>query len=242
MTRFVKFALMSVLAASLLNLPACTRIADIKIPDHSATRPTPRTDRWWTRRYERFNRIAAAGNVDLVFLGDSITQNWERNGREVWNEYYSKRNAANFGINSDRTEHVLYRVENGNFDGISPKLIVLMIGTNNTNPPREKADGVIAIVKALHYKVPKSKVLMLGIFPRGNTPDDKNRIANDAANAIFKTVADGNMIHYMDIGHVFTNEDGKIPKEVMRDYVHLSPHGYRLWAEAIEPTIARLMR
>jgi lysophospholipase L1-like esterase len=217
------------------------RIEDIKIPDHSGTRPTPRTAKWWKRRFVRYNKIAAAGNVDLIFLGDSITQNWERNGRKVWNEYYAKRNGANFGINSDRTQHVLYRVENGNFDRVSAKLIVLMIGTNNTNPPRETADGVIAIVQRLRQKVPKSKVLMLGIFPRGSTADDRNRAANDAANAIFKTVADGNMIHYMDIGHVFTNEDGTISKKVMRDYVHLSPHGYRLWAQAIEDKVARLM-
>lgn len=232
-----------ILLAALLpaGCQSSVKIEDVQMPDHSATRPVGRVAKWWTRRHQSFNQIAAAGNADLVFLGDSITQNWGRNGREVWQEYYSKRRAVNFGINSDRTEHVLYRIERGNFDGISPKLVVLLIGTNNPNPPQEVADGVIAIVKKLREKTPKSKILMLGIFPRGRTAADKNRLANNAANAIFRKVADGKMIHYMDIGHVFTERDGTISKQVMRDYVHLTPRGYRLWAEAIEDKLAKLM-
>lgn len=232
------------LVLSILLASGCqsyVNIEDVQIPNHSATTPISRTKRWWVRRHESFSQIAAAGNVDLVFLGDSITQNWARNGREVWKEYYAKRNAANFGINSDQTGHVLYRIADGNFDGISPKLVVLMIGTNNPNPPQEVAEGVIAIVKELRKKVPESKILMLGIFPRGQAADDRNRAGNRAANHIFSKVADDEMIHYMDIGDVFTNPDGTISRQVMRDYVHLSPRGYRLWAEGIEHKLAELM-
>jgi len=225
-------------------LAGCQRsdaIENMEIPLNSATTPTARPDGWWQRRNNSFNRIAAGGNVELVFLGDSITQNWDGPGRKVWREYYSHRKAANFGIVSDRTGHVLYRVEHGNFAGISPKVIVLMVGTNNTTGPKQTAEGVMAIVKALREKAPKSKILLLAIFPRGKDAADTNRRDNAIASEMFSKVADGKTIYYMDIGKVLLNADGTISKDVMGDYIHLSPKGYRLWAEAIEPELAKLL-
>jgi len=199
---------------------------------------------WQLRRHAELNAIARRGDIDLVFLGDSITQGWEDAGREVWDEYYARRKAANFGMNGDHTHHVLWRIEHGNFDGIHPKAIVVLIGTNNSfagNTAREIADGVMAVVQKLREKVPESKILLLGIFPSGERPGNPQRARAIAANTIFQKVADGRMIRYLDIGDRFTNRDGTVSKEIMPDFLHLSPRGYGLWAEAIEPVVKDLM-
>jgi lysophospholipase L1-like esterase len=168
---------------------------------------------WQWRRHAEFNEIARRGDIDLVFLGDSITQQWAEAGKEVWNRYYGRRKAANFGISGDRTQHVLWRIEHGNFDGIHPKAIVLLIGDNNSiqgDTPQEIAGGVRAVVQTLRDKVPESKILLLAIFPSGERPESPQRVRARAANAIFQKVADGRMIRYLDIGDRFTNRDGTI--------------------------------
>ncbi len=244
MKRSLTRLLIPLLAMVLLaGCQSTSRIESIEIPVHSATTPAPRTQEWWVNRNASFNEIAAKGGIDLVLMGDSITHGWENKGKEVWAEYYTPRNAANFGIGGDRTQHLLWRIDDGNFDGISPKLIVLMIGTNNSkdNTAQEIADGVTAVVKRLHEEEPQAKILLLAIFPRGEQPDDPRRLNNIAANELFMRIADGKMIHYLDIGEVFTNADGTLSPEIMPDYLHLTPRGYRMWAEAIEPKVAELM-
>jgi len=219
-------------------------------PTHSVTKPSTRTalgyenGAWQLRRHAELNEIARRGNIDLVFLGDSITQRWNEAGREVWHSYYGRRKAANFGMDADRTQHVLWRIEHGLFDRIHPKAIVLLIGDNNSidgNTPQEIADGVMAVAQKLHEKVPESKILLLAIFPSGERPDNPQRVRAMAANAIFRTVADGRMIHYLDIGNRFTNPDGTISTVIMPDFDHLSANGYLLWAEAIEPVVKNLL-
>lgn len=226
------------------------------IPSHVATQPVPR-EGGWVKRHESFNETSKKGEAQLVFLGDSITQGWEGNGKETWARMYANRKAANFGIGGDRTEHVLWRLDNGNFDGLKPKLVVLMIGTNNTGhvgrPQKElngaiyqctaeqTADGVKAIVQKLQTKVPSAKILLLGIFPRGEMPVDKMRQQNEATNAMIAKLADGKTVHYMDIGKTFLKPDGKLTVDIMPDLLHLSPKGYDMWAEAIEPKIKELL-
>ncbi len=146
--------------------------ADDAVPD--TVKPVPRADsKAWMDRHDKFNERVKEGNVDLLLIGDSITQGWEGSGKDVWNEYYTKRNAVNLGIGGDRTQHVLWRLENGNVDGIKPKLAVLMIGTNNAgaNSAEEIGEGIQAIVKKLREKLPETKVLILAIFPRSEKPD-----------------------------------------------------------------------
>ncbi len=238
--RCIHLVLLGFLLAGFIAPP----LDKIKVGEHDATTPAPREQEWWQTRHNRFNEIAASGEpVDLVFLGDSITQGWENNGKDVWTEYYGERHAANFGIGGDRTQHVLWRIANGNFEGLSPKLIVLMIGTNNSgaNTPREIADGVIAILQALRAKMPETKILLLGIFPRGEDDTNAQRGTNRATNAIIKTVADGEMIHYLDIGPAFLEDDRSLSKEIMPDLLHLSPEGYERWANAIEPQVKQLL-
>lgn len=231
--------------ASLAFLAGCNgnsnKIDSMNIPQSEATMPEGKDGQWWLNRHNAFNKIAAGGDIDLVFLGDSISQNWERNGKDVWQHYYGHRKAANFGINSDETRHVLYRVQNGNFDGISPRLVVLLIGTNNHTAGQETAEGVLAVVQAIRRKCPDTKVLMLAIFPRGKDATDTNRPDNAKASTIFGSYADGKDVFYKDIGQVFMNADGSISPEIMKDFVHLSPKGYQLWAAAIEPEISSIL-
>ena len=166
--------------------------------------------------------------------------------------------AANFGIGGDRTEHVLWRLQNGNFDALKPKLIVLMIGTNNTghqgrpmqehnnaiysSPPEDTAAGVKAILELLGKKMPETKVLLLAIFPRGANADDKMRQQNVATNQLIAGLADGKRVHFKDIGNSFLKPDGTLPKEIMPDLLHLNAQGYQLWTDAIEPTVKELMK
>jgi beta-glucosidase len=215
---------------------------------HSAVTPEHRHS-WWTLRHFAVNERAKQGNVDLIFLGDSITHSWEDGGKELWAEYYAPRNAVNMGFSGDRTQHVLWRLDNGNIDGISPKAAVIMIGTNNSNgndnTAEEIADGIIAICKKLRNDLPKTKILLLAIFPRGEKPG-LQREKNAKASELAAKMADGkldpeDMIHYLDIGPKFLEPDKSLSKEIMPDYLHLTPKGYKIWAEAIEPKLKELM-
>jgi beta-glucosidase len=209
---------------------------------HSAVKPVPRSG-GWMKRHESFNQRVAKGKVDLVLIGDSITHGWEGNGKSVWEKFYGKRNAVNLGIGGDRTQHVIWRLDNGNVKGFSPKAAVEMIGTNNSgnNSPEEIADGLAAITKQLRNKLPKTKVLLLGIFPRGTNKDDGRRQVNEKANAIYKKLDDGKDVHYLDIGDKFLETDGTLTRKIMPDLLHLSVEGYTIWAESIEPTLKKLM-
>jgi beta-glucosidase len=215
-------------------------------PTNRAIIPVPRDQEKWRERNQALNDRAKQGNIDLLFLGDSITQAWDNPGGSVWEKYYAQRNAANFGISGDRTEHVLWRITHGNLAGLEkdpPKLIVLMIGTNNSGDEytaQDVADGIIAIVKTLREKLPSTKVLLLAIFPRGQTPDAR-RAKNAQASAIASKVADGKDVIFLDIGASFMNADGTISKDIMPDSLHLSDLGYLYWAKAIEPTVKQVM-
>jgi lysophospholipase L1-like esterase len=201
--------------------------------------PAPRQG-YWMALHQKFLDQAKKGNIDLLFLGDSITQGWNEN--EVWKRHYGPRHAANFGIGGDQTQHVLWRLQHGEVDGIHPRVLVLMIGTNNAgrNTAEEIAAGVSAIVKELHSRLPEAKVLLLGVFPRSPKPDaTRNKL--EEVNRQISKLDDGKTVTYLDIGKTFLNPDGTISPEIMPDYLHLSAKGYRLWAEAIEPTLWKLL-
>jgi beta-glucosidase len=211
----------------------------VEAKSHSAVTPANRDK----PRHRAFNERVKQGNVDLIFIGDSITHWWEKAGKEVWENYYGHRNAVNLGIAGDRTQHVLWRLDNGNIDGISPKVAVVMIGTNN-HPPRntgeEVADGIIAICNKLRTRLPKTNILLLGIFPREQKPCAmREELAK--ASKIASKIADGKKIYYLNIVGKFLEPDGSISKDVMNDYLHLTPKGYKIWAEAMEPKLAELM-
>ncbi|MCE9606256.1 MAG: GDSL family lipase [Planctomycetia bacterium] len=210
-------------------------------PDVTIT-PVSRDGKWMIR-HELINSRAVPGEVDVIFFGDSITQGWEGDGKEVWAKYYGSRKAMNAGISGDRTQHVLWRIENGNIKGITPKLAVLMIGTNNSgrNTSEQIADGIKAIVAKLREKLPQTKVLVLAVFPRGPDAASKLRIVNEKANAIVKSLDDGKSIFYLDIGPQFLSADGTLDKKIMYDLLHLTPEGYEIWAKSIEPKVVELL-
>jgi len=202
---------------------------------------------WWMPRHEaKLKERKEMKQVDLLMIGDSITHGWENNGKEMWSKYYAPRNALNIGFSGDRTEQVLWRFEHGEIDDIDPKLAVIMIGTNNTghrqDPPKNTAAGIEAIVEQLHEKHPKTKVLLLAIFPRGAKPDDKLRKINDGINELIAKMADDEKIFYLDIADSFLDDDGTLPKSIMPDLLHPNKKGYQIWAEAMEPMIAKLMK
>jgi beta-glucosidase len=228
------------LLACVLTLTAAAARAD-DIP--STLKPEPR-EGGWMDRHNSFNERVKQGDVDLLFIGDSITQGWEGAGKDVWAKHYGPRKAVNLGIGGDRTQHVLWRLENGNIAGIKPKLAVLMIGTNNSNGEDNTAEdigaGIQAIVKKLRKDLPETKVLILAVFPRGEKPNPQ-REKNAKASEIASQLADNEMVYYLDIGPKFLEADGTLSREIMPDLLHLNPKSYGIWAESIDPTVAKLM-
>ena len=211
---------------------------------HSAVTPVSRNDSWWMPRHEGNNTRLKEGNADLLYIGDSITHSFDNAGRKVWEQYYTPRNALNMGFSGDRTQHVLWRLDNSDFSNVNPKLAIIMIGTNNSNgrdnTAEEIADGIIAICQRLRTKLPETKILLLAIFPRGPLPSAQ-REKNAQASLLASQIADSKMIYYLDINDKFLTEDGELTRDIMSDYLHPGQKGYQIWAEAIEPTVAKLL-
>ena len=197
--------------------------------------------------HERFLATAKEGKAQLLFLGDSITAGWGGAGKDAWAKAFAKYEPANFGIGGDRTQHVLWRITNGELDGIKPKTAVLMIGTNNVphDSPEGIAKGVTRIVETLRAKLPETKILLLAVFPRGDKPDGKLGANNEKlkqVNALIARLDDKKHVHFLDIGSKFTEGKDTLAKEIMPDFLHLSPAGYEIWADAITPKLAELMK
>lgn len=216
---------------------------------NSATNPVPR-DPKWVGRHEGFVEIAKQGKIDLLFLGDSITDGWRGRGVNVWNKYYAPQHAANFGIGGDRTEHVLWRMDHGELDGIKPKVVVLMIGTNNSGKEKDGRlrntipqiiAGVTAVVTELRARLPDSKILLLAIFPRGKT-DDFQRGEVAVVNTALAKLDDGKMVKFLDIGPDFLEADATLPRSIMPDLLHPNEKGYQIWVDAMNPTLDALMQ
>lgn len=231
---------------ALAGLLAGFQIALLSACAHSAVEPAPRSDKWWQDRHAGFNTnvMAVGRKAQVIFIGDSITQGWEGEGKEVWAKYYSHRYAINLGIGGDRTQHVLWRLENGNLTGLKPKAAVVMIGTNNSNgednTPEQIVEGVRAIVSKLHATLPETKILLLAIFPRSeNFSVARGKLAQ--INQVLRRAADEQNVFWVDFGHQFLNDDGTMPKELMPDYLHLSKRGYEIWADAIENRLAAII-
>ncbi len=215
-------------------------------PANTATAPEPRPG-LWEKAHAGFVERARQGDVDLVFLGDSITAGWAGAG-PIWSRYYAPRKAVNFGIGGDRTQHVLWRVDHGELDGVRPRAVVLLVGTNNlaNNTEDQVVDGVAAVVDRVRARLPGSKILLLGIFPRAPgldrdeaSAEPEPRVAR--VNTRIAGLADGRAVRYLDIGARFLDEDGRIPRGIMPDLLHLSRKGYQIWADAIEPALWELM-
>jgi len=206
-------------------------------------------------RHQGFVDIAMKGNIDLLFVGDSITDFWRRDyqagatgsqpltGLPVWNETFGKFNSANFGIAGDTTQGVLWRMQNGELEGFKAKLIVLMLGTNNINrnPNDDIVEGDRLIVEEFKKRQPQAKVLILGIFPRQAAPDNPFRPTIKEINSKLAKIADNKQVFYLDIGDKFLTADGTLTTEIMQDGLHPTTKGYQIWADATLPRVKELM-
>jgi lysophospholipase L1-like esterase len=194
-------------------------------------------------RQKHANNVARIkeGPIDLLFMGDSITDSWRNTGLTVFNKYFGNIKTANFGIGGDTLQGVLYRLRDGEGEGFSPKAIMLMIGTNNSPSyfSEEIAEGVGAIVLDMRTRFPAAKILLLGIFPRGD-PGDAQRTKVLGANPIIAKLHDGKNVFYMDIGEKFLAPDGTLP--TFPDKLHPNAAGYEIWAEAVKDKLAELMK
>ena len=228
-------------------------LAVTALAENTAVIPAPRTfPTNWMSSHEAFVKQAKQGGIDLLFLGDSITAGWrwDKGGLNVWNKYYAPRHDAEFGIGYDRIQNVLWRTEHDELDGLKPKVVVLLIGTNNAgneddgkprNTTPQIVEGVTALVKEVRGRLPKSKVLLLGLFPRGEKNDPVREQVKEI-NSQLARLDDGKRVKFLDIGSRFLEADGTLSREIMPDLLHPSERGYQIWAEAMEDTLAGMMK
>ncbi|MBV9439604.1 MAG: GDSL family lipase [Candidatus Eremiobacteraeota bacterium] len=182
---------------------------------------------------------ARKGGIDVVFLGDSITDFFDTTGSGVWDLRIAPLgNVADFGITGDRTQYLLWRVRNGELDGSGARVVVLMIGTNNLAPttPDAVARGVGAILDAIRAKLPQAIVVLNAILPRG-ARDDPLRAKLAAVNALIAPLADGRAVRWLDAGPEFVDETGALLPGLMPDGLHPSARGYAVWTEMLRPAL-----
>lgn len=211
---------------------------------NTALVPTP----FQEERHEGFLREARRGGIECLLMGDSITDWWARAGADVYEANFAPLQCANFGIAGDRTQGVLWRMENGELEGYSPKLMMLMIGTNNLsgrrsapNTPEEIAMAIATIVARFRTTFPEAKVLLLGVFPRGAEPGNEYREPIQRINELIADLDDAEHVRFMDIGERFLERDGSISVDIMADGLHPTARGYQIWADAVMPTFRAMM-
>jgi lysophospholipase L1-like esterase len=224
----------------LTTLGACAVMA----ADLESTTPVPAKtngEKWWNGKFEGINKDLKKmeGKVDVAFVGDSITARW---GGDNWQKHWGQYRAVNMGIGGDRTQHVLWRLQNGQLDGYKAKLFVVLIGTNNCDKktePEAVAAGIKAILDLIQARQPQAKILLMGIFPTGEKPNpDRDKKA--AVNQLISKFADGS-VSYIDISAKLVEPDDTISKEVMHDFLHLAPKGYDIWADAISDKVKEVV-
>jgi beta-glucosidase len=217
-------------------------IGDVPTPPRSLI-PVTQNRNWalydWQERHKTTCKLVREKQPNLLLIGDSITHFMPK---EVWAKYYEPLNAVNLGYGWDRTENVLWRMQNGELDGYSPKAAMVMIGTNSVEGDSAEAvaEGVRAICTEINKRHPATKILLLGIFPRGEKPGGV-RLKIDEVNRLLAAFDGRNNITYLDIGGKFLDPDGLIPRGVMGDFLHPTPKGHEIWAEAVAPVIQKLL-
>ncbi len=231
------------LASVLLTLPLASYAADEKAPRTPESAVTPGREN--LKRHAIFLDRIKAGPVGLLFLGDSITDFWPKIGENSWLRF-APYNPADFGISGECTEQVLWRILNGELEGIQPKVVVIMIGTNNIGhfkdeKPEWVAAGITKIVETVRAKLPESKILLLAIFPRA-TKDSPDRARVAEVNKIIAKLDNGSSIRYLDIGPKFLDAQGELPADVMPDKLHPNAKGYEIWYAAMNPTLQEMLK
>ncbi len=183
---------------------------------------------------------AEAGTAELIFDGDSITDFWQKRALAVWTARFSKYHPVDFGMGGDFTQSVLWRLAHGQAEDMHPKLIALLIGTNNmkfTSTPQDIADGVAEIIRQYQKRCPNAVILLQAIFPRAALPSDPYRLKVKATNDLLEKLGDGTKVIYLDFGDKFLNPDGTLDTNLFPDLLHPNVKGYEIWADAIQPTL-----
>lgn len=212
--------------------------------------PTYRDDEHFIERHDTFLKWIQEEPIGLLFLGDSITRRWVDN-LHLWNQYFAKYDPINFGVGGDALQNVLWRIQNGEIDSVSPKGLVLLIGTNNvpTNTGLEIAAAMRKVVSIMRSKLPDTIILLHTIFPRGPQKPELASQENpyymdivNAANKEIAAIADGDMVRLVDIGDRFLDEAGNIDTTLMPDQLHLVEPGYVIWGEVLQELLAGIMK
>lgn len=210
-----------------------------------AVTPSPRTVEYewmsierWRAMHAEDKAIAAQGDIELLFIGDSITEGWPP---ALWERYFGDYNAANFGIGGDKTENLLWRLNNGAVGQLEPKVVSLLIGVNNfglsQHAPDDVARGVQAVVETLLDAFPETKILLHGIFPHQQAAEHPARAQVRQVNKQIATLAEHERVYFLDIGDQLVTDSGDISQDIMPDYLHLSEAGYRIWGDNLQPIL-----
>ena len=211
-----------------------------------STTPVPaktNSEQWWngncTRIDEDIKKLE--GKIDVAFVGDSITARWRNS--ENWTKHWGGYRSINMGIGGDATQHVLWRLQNGDLEGYKAKLFVVMIGTNNlwgrNADPAHAAAGVKAVIDLIQSKQPGARILLMSLLPTGEKPNPGRELRAEVNKLISKF--EGGAVEYVDIWDKYLEADDTISKEVMHDFLHLAPKGYDIWAEAIAGKVKEIV-
>ncbi|MBN2685154.1 MAG: hypothetical protein JXR40_07730 [Pontiellaceae bacterium] len=213
--------------------------------DNPCVRPTSGGVR--DSRHDAFVEIANNEEFDILFHGDSITDWWQQGGDQggaaVFEKYFGDMKVANFAVAGDTTQGLLWGLQNGEGQGHKPKVVMLMIGTNSagSSTGAEIAEGVGAVILELQKDFPDAKILLLAIFPRGSSNDDRMRQTNEEANKIIAKLADDKKVFFMNINDKFLNDQGGLIG-FRGDNLHPNAEGYEIWAQAVKPTLEKLLK
>ena len=210
---------------------------------------TPELSRNYVQRIQEKSAQAEKEGKDIKFVmvGDSITHFWEQAGKDVMDANFAQYHPLDLGFAGDRTQNCLYVIEKTDiFSKIDPQLVMLLIGVNNFGwrqaDVKATAEGIRLCVNALKEKAPNAKILLLGIFPAGNTPSDQNRPKIAATNEIIKDFAYNKTVFYEDLGPKFLTPTGVLERDIMADYLHPTEKGYQIWADAIRPYLEKFCK
>jgi lysophospholipase L1-like esterase len=214
--------------------------------------PTKRTEEWWMQRHvqkmtDKTSKITTDKtnnykSFDLIFIGDSIIHAWELEGEDAWHAHFGHLSTLNLGYAGDRTEHVLWRIEQGEIDSIEASYVVLLIGTNNAghrhDKPNEIADGIKCIVVSITKKIPDCKIILTALFPRSRNKHKRMRRAVDETNDIIRKLANNHSVIWFDINQHFLDDTGVLHESVMPDLLHPNALQYEIWAKELTKFIS----
>jgi len=219
---------------------------------NSAVIPAHHLDKkGWSARHEQILEKVKSSDPQLILIGNSITHNLDSPDRKIfWDQYLNELDAVNMGISGDRTENVIWRLQNGLLEGINPKVATLLIGTNNSdgnhylviNTPEEIAEGIWKICSIIREKLPDTEIVLLGILPYGYKPNHKDEIDKACNKIISKFPEKDSKINYYDLGYLFLTPEGKVNRKLMPDYLHPNVEGEKLVFETLTPVITKLLQ